>query len=109
MSTQQVPNIEQIRGAWNSIAGGFDEFVTPKTLVLGEEVMRRLELRPGMRLLDVAAGSGGLSIPAARVGAEVGRDRPRPGDDRTPHRASARRGTVHVARPSHGRACPRAG
>jgi ubiquinone/menaquinone biosynthesis C-methylase UbiE len=71
MSTQQVPNIEQIRGAWNSIAGGFDEFVTPKTLVLGEEVMRRLELRPGMRLLDVAAGSGGLSIPAARVGAEV--------------------------------------
>lgn len=71
MTTQQVPDIEQIRGAWNSIADGFDEFVTPKTLVLGEEVMRRLELRPGMRLLDVAAGSGGLSIPAARIGAEV--------------------------------------
>jgi ubiquinone/menaquinone biosynthesis C-methylase UbiE len=71
MTTQQVPDVEQIRGAWNSIAGGFDEFVTPKTLVLGEEVMRRLGLRPGMRLLDVAAGSGGLSIPAARFGAEV--------------------------------------
>jgi SAM-dependent methyltransferase len=39
--------------------------------VLGDEVVRRLGLRPGTRLLDVAAGSGGLSIPAARVGAGV--------------------------------------
>lgn len=71
MTAQQVPDIEQIRGAWNGIAGGFDEFVTPKTMVLGEEVIRRLGLRPGMRLLDVAAGSGALSIPAARIGTEV--------------------------------------
>jgi ubiquinone/menaquinone biosynthesis C-methylase UbiE len=71
MTTQQVPSIEQIRGAWNSIAGGFDEFVTPETMVLGKEVVRRLGLRPGTRLLDVAAGSGALSIPAARIGADV--------------------------------------
>lgn len=71
MTTQQGPSIEQIRGAWNSIAGGFDEFVTPETMVLGQEVVRRLGLRPGTRLLDVAAGSGALSIPAARIGADV--------------------------------------
>lgn len=71
MNTQQVPSIEQIRGAWNDIAGGFDEFVTPETTVLGDEVVRCLGLRPGTRLLDVAAGSGALSIPAARVGADV--------------------------------------
>lgn len=69
--TTQAPSIEQIRGAWNGIAGGFDDFVTPEAMVLGNEVVRRLGLRPGTRLLDVAAGSGALSLPAARVGADV--------------------------------------
>jgi ubiquinone/menaquinone biosynthesis C-methylase UbiE len=71
MTTQQVPSIEQIRGAWDGIAGGFDQFVTPATMVLGKEVIRRIGLRPGTRVLDVAAGSGALSIPAARIGADV--------------------------------------
>jgi SAM-dependent methyltransferase len=38
---------------------------------LGSEGLRRAGLRPGMRFLDVAAGSGALSIPAARLGARV--------------------------------------
>jgi SAM-dependent methyltransferase len=38
---------------------------------LGNEGLRRAGLASGMRLLDVAAGSGGLSIPAARLGAQV--------------------------------------
>jgi ubiquinone/menaquinone biosynthesis C-methylase UbiE len=71
MTTRQVASIDQIRGAWNGIAHGFDEFVTPENLVLGKEIVRRLGLRPGTRLLDVAAGSGALSIPAARTGADV--------------------------------------
>jgi ubiquinone/menaquinone biosynthesis C-methylase UbiE len=71
MTTQQMASIDQIRGAWNGIARGFDEFVTPENLVLGKEVVRRLGLRPRTRLLDVAAGSGALSIPAARIGADV--------------------------------------
>jgi ubiquinone/menaquinone biosynthesis C-methylase UbiE len=70
MTTQQMASIDQISGAWNGIARGFDEFVTPENPVLGKEVVR-LGLRPGTRLLDVAAGSGALSIPAARIGAEV--------------------------------------
>lgn len=71
MTTQHVPGIEQIRGAWDDIAAGFDEFVTPETLVLGREIVRRVGIRPGVRVLDVAAGSGALSIPAARIGADV--------------------------------------
>lgn len=71
MTTQQAASIDQVLGAWNDIAGGFDEFVTPENLMLGKEIVRRLGLRPGTRLIDVAAGSGALSIPAARTGADV--------------------------------------
>jgi ubiquinone/menaquinone biosynthesis C-methylase UbiE len=38
---------------------------------LGGEGLRRVGLQAGMRFLDVAAGSGALSIPAARLGARV--------------------------------------
>lgn len=61
----------QTRDAWDSIAAGFDEFTTPTNMALAEIALRRVDLRPGMRFLDVAAGSGALSIPAARLGAEV--------------------------------------
>jgi SAM-dependent methyltransferase len=37
----------------------------------GEEFVDRLYLRPGMRVLDVACGTGNQSIPAARTGARV--------------------------------------
>jgi ubiquinone/menaquinone biosynthesis C-methylase UbiE len=62
---------EQTRAAWDKIAPGYDEFVTPTHMELGEDALRRAGLRAGMRFLDVAAGSGGLSIPAARCGAQV--------------------------------------
>jgi SAM-dependent methyltransferase len=38
---------------------------------IASEGLRIVGLRPGMRFLDVAAGSGALSIPAARLGARV--------------------------------------
>jgi ubiquinone/menaquinone biosynthesis C-methylase UbiE len=57
--------------AWDTIADGYDRSVTPSHMWLGTEGLRRAGLRPGMRLLDVAAGSGALSIPAARLGAHV--------------------------------------
>lgn len=62
---------EQVRAAWDSIAAGYDEFVTPTHMWLANEGLRRVDLRPGMRFLDVAAGSGALSVPAARLGARV--------------------------------------
>ncbi|MGH2543746.1 MAG: class I SAM-dependent methyltransferase, partial [Ardenticatenaceae bacterium] len=68
MTTQEQ---EQTRAAWDNLAAGYDKFVTPSHMPLAEEVLRRAGVRLGTRLLDVAAGSGGLSIPAARHGATV--------------------------------------
>ena len=59
------------REAWNGIAEGYDTFVTASHMWLANEGLQRAGLRPGMRFLDVAAGSGALSIPAARHGARV--------------------------------------
>jgi ubiquinone/menaquinone biosynthesis C-methylase UbiE len=64
-------NDEQTRTAWDAIAAGYDEFVTGSHLDLGEEALRHAGLQAGMRFLDVACGSGALSIPAARLGARV--------------------------------------
>ncbi|MBI3645131.1 MAG: class I SAM-dependent methyltransferase [Acidobacteriales bacterium] len=36
-----------------------------------EEFVDRLDLQPGMRVLDVACGTGNQSVPAARTGADV--------------------------------------
>jgi len=62
---------EQSRMAWDRIAAGYDQFVTPTHTWVGNQGLRRAGLLPGMRFLDVAAGSGALSIPAARLGAQV--------------------------------------
>ncbi|MGI8876038.1 MAG: class I SAM-dependent methyltransferase [Egibacteraceae bacterium] len=70
MSTQ-TPSITQVRDAWDAIADACDRHATPQTMAFGEQVLSRLELGRGVRVLDVAAGSGGLSIPAARTGADV--------------------------------------
>jgi pimeloyl-ACP methyl ester carboxylesterase/ubiquinone/menaquinone biosynthesis C-methylase UbiE len=62
---------QSAQAAWDEIAPGYDEFVTSSHMWLADEGLRRAGLRPGMRFLDVAAGSGALSIPAARAGARV--------------------------------------
>lgn len=69
--TTHPPTQEQIRDSWNAIASGFDEFLTPGNIQQGEDALHRVDIRPGARFLDVAAGSGALSIPAARLGADV--------------------------------------
>jgi ubiquinone/menaquinone biosynthesis C-methylase UbiE len=68
MTTQEQV---QTRAAWDSIAAGYDRTNTPTQMWLASEGLRRADLRLGMRFLDVAAGSGALSIPAARLGAQV--------------------------------------
>ena len=68
---EAVDTSEGIRDEWDNIAAGYDEFVTPTHMWLANEGLRRVGLRSGMRFLDVAAGSGALSIPAARLGARV--------------------------------------
>src|SRR5919107_1636457 len=61
----------QMQAAWDNIAAGYDRTHTPTQMWLANEGLRRAKVRPGMRFLDVAAGSGALSIPAARLGAHV--------------------------------------
>jgi ubiquinone/menaquinone biosynthesis C-methylase UbiE len=68
MTTQEQ---EQTRDAWDKIATSYDEFVTRGKMWVANEGLRRAGLHPAMRFLDVAAGSGALSIPAARLGARV--------------------------------------
>ena len=62
---------ETTRDAWDKIATGYDRTNTPTQMWVGNEGLRRAGLRAGMKFLDVAAGSGALSIPAARLGAQV--------------------------------------
>jgi ubiquinone/menaquinone biosynthesis C-methylase UbiE len=62
---------EQTQAASDKIATGYDQTNTPTQMWIANEGLRRAELHPGMRFLDVAAGSGALSIPAARLGAQV--------------------------------------
>jgi SAM-dependent methyltransferase len=45
--------------------------VAPQEVDLASEALRLVGLEPGERFLDVAAGTGGLSLPAARLGAQV--------------------------------------
>lgn len=57
--------------AWDAIAEGYDRYVAPQEVDLANEALRLVGLETGERFLDVAAGTGGLSLPAARLGAEV--------------------------------------
>jgi ubiquinone/menaquinone biosynthesis C-methylase UbiE len=57
--------------AWDAIAEGYDRYVAPREVDLAAEALRLVGLRAGERFLDVAAGPGGLSLPAAGLGARV--------------------------------------
>jgi SAM-dependent methyltransferase len=62
------PLSERVRATWTS--GDFGRIA--KGYVRGAaEFIARLELQPGERVLDVACGTGNLTIPAARTGAKV--------------------------------------
>lgn len=71
-SAQLSPEMEtlknKLRGMW--IAGDFGEIA--KSIEAGAaEFVDRLDLKPGMKVLDVACGTGNLAIPAAGKGADV--------------------------------------
>lgn len=67
-----IQELSQIREAWDRIAIGYDRYVTPRdNWALPKYALTRVGLHAGMRFLDVASGSGALSLPAARLGAEV--------------------------------------
>jgi SAM-dependent methyltransferase len=59
---------ERQRAMW-----GAGDYVTLSDYItdIGERVVERVGVAPGMRALDVACGTGNAAIPAARAGAEV--------------------------------------
>jgi len=71
---QTVPSADlaalktKLRATW--IAGDFHQIA--KSYVAGaEKFIENLNLKPGMKVLDVACGTGNLALPAARAGAIV--------------------------------------
>ena len=57
--------------AWDAIAALYDKHVAPGEAELATAGLRLAGLQAGDTFLDVAAGPGGLSLPAARLGAKV--------------------------------------
>jgi len=58
----------KLRATWS--AGDFGQIARYYTSD-AENFIARLNLKPGMKVLDVACGTGNLALPAARTGAEV--------------------------------------
>jgi len=58
----------KLRTTW--IAGDFGQ-IAKYYASQAEEFIKRLDLKPGMKVLDVACGTGNLALPAARTGASV--------------------------------------
>ena len=59
---------QRLRASW--IAGDFGQ-IAKLNAHEAEGFIRRINLKPGMKVLDVACGTGNQSIPAARTGAQV--------------------------------------
>ena len=57
--------------AWDAIAAMYDEHVAEGEAELAMAGLRLAGLEPGNTFVDVCAGTGGLSLPAARMGAKV--------------------------------------
>ncbi len=71
VKSSEAKKHEEAKKAWDQIADGYDRFVTDTEVWLANEALKRVELEAGQDFLDVAAGCGGLSLPAARLGAKV--------------------------------------
>jgi steroid delta-isomerase-like uncharacterized protein len=71
LNNKENNEIENLQNAWNGIAEGYNKFVTDTEIWLANEALKLTGLKRGQYFLDVAAGCGGLSLPAARLGAKV--------------------------------------
>jgi pimeloyl-ACP methyl ester carboxylesterase/2-polyprenyl-3-methyl-5-hydroxy-6-metoxy-1,4-benzoquinol methylase len=67
----EKPERQAPKDAWDAIAVGYAQFVAPGEASLANAALELAELHSGDRFLDVAAGTGGFALPAARRGAQV--------------------------------------
>ena len=71
MASSGIP-MEQIKASMRATWMAGDFGVVAKTVeVAAEEFVKRLPITPGMKVLDVACGTGNVAIPVARKGAVV--------------------------------------
>lgn len=69
LANTELANLKsRLKTTW--MAGDFDK-IAQVIAAGGEEFIARLQLKPGSRVLDVACGTGNLSLPAAQAGAIV--------------------------------------
>lgn len=64
-------SLDQTPQGWDAVVEEYERVLEPLTAEYAEEALRLAELKPGERILDVAAGSGGLTLTAARASAQV--------------------------------------
>lgn len=62
---------DQVAGNWSAIASEYEQAFEGLSAQFAEHALRLLDLGPGARVLDVAAGTGAFGLSAARAGAEV--------------------------------------
>jgi SAM-dependent methyltransferase len=60
-----------VAATWGRFGAAYDAVFTVANHEVARVALERSGLRPGMSVLDIAAGGGALSIPAARLGADV--------------------------------------
>ena len=56
---------------WDTVSVGYERTFEPFARLFALEALRLTGVRPGARVLDVGAGTGALTLPAAQGGAEV--------------------------------------
>ncbi len=64
-------NPEQTSEGWDSVVDTYEKAFQPFTTQFVEEALRLADLKPGQKVLDVAAGAGALTLAAAKAGANV--------------------------------------
>lgn len=65
-------DLKQTQLAWDHIAEGFDTYMTPShDRNFTKKLLKHAGLKRGLHFLDIAAGTGALSIPTAQMGARV--------------------------------------
>ena len=64
-------SLDQTPEGWNAVVEEYERVLEPLTTQFAEEALRLTAVKPRERILDVAAGSGSLTLCAARAGADV--------------------------------------